>query len=79
MSRELFDKRGRRKYITQEERTLIEKAARKFPRDVRTFVEVLLYTGCRITEALELTADRVDLEEEVIVFETASGVVTSRN
>lgn len=30
----------------------------------------LAYTGCRISEALQLTADRVDLSGKVIVFES---------
>ena len=33
-----------------------------------TFCGVLHYTGCRISEALELTADRVDLDAGNIVF-----------
>jgi integrase len=31
---------------------------------------VLAYTGCRISEALALTADRIELAEGVIVFES---------
>ena len=36
-------------------------AAAKAPREVRTFCGVLHATGCRISEALALTTDRVDL------------------
>ena len=46
------------------------KAAEKAPRDVRTFCGVLHYTGCRISEALALTTDSIDLAEGVIVFES---------
>ena len=70
MSFELFDKTGRRKYLTPEEREAFLKAAEIAPRDVRTFCGVLAFTGCRISEALELTADRIDLNAEAIVFET---------
>ena len=38
--------------------------------ELRTFVGVLLHTGCCISETLALTADRVDLREGVIVFES---------
>lgn len=31
---------------------------------------MLAYTGCRISEALALTADRVDLKDGVLVFES---------
>ena len=69
-SGQLFDTKGKRKYLTQQERILIEKAAEKFPREVRTLIGVLIFTGCRISEALALTSDRVDFDEGVIVFES---------
>ena len=31
---------------------------------------MLAYTGCRISEALALTADRVDLTANVIIFKS---------
>ena len=67
----LFDKRGKRKYLTQEESILIEKAAEKFPREVRIQLGVLIFTGCRISEALNLTSDRIILNDGVIVFESS--------
>ena len=66
----LYDASGKRKYLTQTERDAFLKAAERASREVRTFCGVLAYTGCRISEALELTADRIDLEEGVIVFES---------
>ena len=69
-SGQLFDPKGKRKYLTQQERILIEKAAEKFPREVRTLIGILIFTGCRISEALALTSDRVDFDEGVIVFES---------
>ena len=69
-SGQLFDTKGKRKYLTQQERILIEKAAEKFPREVRTLIGILIFTGCRISEALALTSDRVDFDEGVIVFES---------
>ena len=70
LSGELFDKAGRRKYLTATERTAFLTAAAQAPRDVRTFCAVLAHTGCRLSEALALTADRVDLAAGVVVFET---------
>ena len=66
----LFDASGKRKYLTKDERTAFLKAAERASREVRTFCGTLAYTGCRISEALELTADRIDLAEGVIVFES---------
>jgi integrase/recombinase XerD len=37
---------------------------------VRTLCLTLAYTGCRISEALELTADRIDLPDKSITFRT---------
>jgi integrase len=61
---------GRRLYLTEEERRAFIAAAAKAPREVRTFCGVLHATGCRISEALALTADRIDLAGRVIVFES---------
>jgi integrase len=67
---QLYDPEGRRKYMTAPERNAFLSAAETTPREVRTFCLVLAYTGCRISEALALTADRVDLASHTIVFET---------
>jgi len=66
----LLDRKGNRKYLSPQEREEVLKATEKFPREIRTLIGVLLYTGCRISEALALTADRVDLDEGLITFET---------
>lgn len=70
MSGQLFDQDGRRKYLTADEREAFLKAAERMPREVRTFCCVLTFTGCRLSEALALTADRVDLTGRLIVFES---------
>ena len=57
----LFDAEGRRLYLTEEERRAFVLAAAKAPREVRTFCGVLHATGCRVSEALALTPDAVDL------------------
>ena len=66
----LFDPKGRRLYLTEDERRAFLKAARTAPRPTRTLCGVLHYTGCRITEALRLTPHRVDLTAETITFQS---------
>ena len=66
----LYDLTGHRKYLTNNERSAFLSATEQAPREVRTFCGMLAYTGCRISEALALTADRIDLQASVIVFET---------
>lgn len=67
----LYDEDGQRKYQTPEERdAFLKAAAEAAPREVRTFCGTLVYAGCSITEALELTADRVDIKAGVLVLES---------
>ncbi len=71
MTRELFTIGGKRKYLTADEITrFIEKANQHERGDVRTLCLVMAYTGCRISEALELRIDKVDLSAKTIVFRT---------
>jgi len=65
---DVFDAHGKRLYCTDEERKAFRDAAAKAQREVRTFCLVLCYTGCRITEALELAPGSIDLAARVIVF-----------
>jgi integrase/recombinase XerD len=44
------------------------KAAAEQPREVRTFCGVMHYTGCRISEALEITPRSIDLSARVVIF-----------
>ena len=57
---QLYDTAGRRKYLTPSERHDFLQAAKNAPRIVWTFCGTLAHTGCRISEALALTATRVD-------------------
>jgi integrase len=66
----LYDPTGRRLYFTDDERRAFLAAAAKAPRQVRSFCSVLHYTGCRISEALALTPQSIDLSGKVIVFES---------
>lgn len=64
----LFNADGNRLYLTQSERLAFLEIARLERPEVRTFAETLAYTGCRISEALELVPKRVALDECRIVL-----------
>lgn len=66
----LYDHRGQRKYLTPAERQAFLLAAEAASGEVWTFCSALAYTGCRISEALALTADRVDIDDGVLVIES---------
>jgi len=66
----LYDQKGHRKYLTPTERAAFLRAAEDAVREVRTFCGTLVHTGCRISEALALTADRVDIGDGVVVIES---------
>ncbi|HYZ20907.1 MAG TPA: site-specific integrase [Rhodopila sp.] len=61
---------GARKYLTAEERHAFLRAAERADRPVRTLCMTLASSGCRLSEALGLTVDRVDLAAGVLVFES---------
>jgi integrase/recombinase XerD len=61
---------GARKYVTAGERERFLREAERAGRPVRTLCMTLAYAGSRLSEALALTVDRVDLAAGVLVFET---------
>jgi integrase len=65
---QIYDTQGHRLYLTGSERAAFRTAAEGAPREVRTYCWTLLYTGCRPSEALALTADRVDFQAAVLAF-----------
>ncbi len=67
---QIVNEKGERLYFTDEQRQALLTAAAKAPREVKTFCNVLCYTGCRISEALALTAKSIDLSAKVIVIES---------
>lgn len=73
MTREaaLFDRTGDRKYLNAAERRVY---ARGIGDDLdlseQAFCLTLFYTGCRISEGLNLTRERVDLRGKALIFET---------
>jgi integrase len=64
----LHDGTGRRKYLTPAERHIFLDAAEAASPEIRTFCETLAHAGCRISEALALTAEHVDVSEGVLVI-----------
>ena len=66
----LYTSDGARKYLTAGERDAFLRQAEQADRAVRTLCMTLAYAGCRLSEALALTADRVDLAAGVLVFES---------
>lgn len=66
----LYDQNGLRKYLTPAERRGFLDASEAAGGEVHTFCGTLTYTGCRISEALALTAGRVDIEDGALVFES---------
>ena len=70
MTAALFDQSGNRKYLIARERLAFVYAASKEPPAISTFCLTLAFTGARISEVLALTASRVDVADEAIIFET---------
>jgi integrase/recombinase XerD len=67
----LFDRDGKRKYLNRSERkAYFQAASSEGNLAERTFCLALYYTGCRISEGLNLTPQRVDLRGKTVVFET---------
>ncbi len=65
----LYDALGHRLYLTPDERRAFASAALNHSsNEVRTFCRALYYTGCRPSEALQLTSDRVDFEAGALVI-----------
>ena len=65
---QILDTNGDRLYLTQEERKAFLSASLDADAPVRTFCGMLVHSGCRISEALELRAGRVDLSEGAVVI-----------
>ena len=61
---------GLRKYLTAGEREAFLREAKRAARPIRTLCMTLAFAGCRLSEALALTVDRVDLAAGVLVFES---------
>lgn len=59
-----------RKYLTLSERQRVLAAARQLPDRARLFLELLIWSGARISEALAVTAGSFDLELNTVTLIT---------
>lgn len=66
----LFDPAGRRKYLTYGERSRFLKEAAVADAETAALAQLLAHTGCRVSEALELTPGRLDAGTCSVVFRT---------
>jgi len=66
----LFSPTGERLYLTAQERKCFLTALNEEERENRIFCKVLYYTGCRPSEALELSPSRILIDSKDIVFRT---------
>lgn len=64
----LYDSSGHRKYLTLGEGRRYLDASRLLPSREAAFCRTLLWTGCRISEALEVGGDRLDSEGGRVVI-----------
>ncbi len=65
----LFTAAGHRKYLTSDERRrFLDAAPRSSRPEVQTLCAVLAYTGCRISEALELAASSFDITDGFVAI-----------
>jgi len=67
---QLFDERGRRKYLCDTELARFRKALGRTDRHTRAFCQLIVMTGCRISEALATTPTHLDRDAKRIIFRT---------
>ena len=67
---QIYDSSGARLYLTGEERKAFEMEAEKYPRETSTFALFMLQTGCRISEALALRSDLIDMSNQSVRIES---------
>lgn len=66
----LFDPKGKRLYLNAQEREAFMKAAEEEEPQHMIFCHLVHFTGCRPSEGLELTPERILFGEKAIVFRT---------
>lgn len=62
----LYDTRAKRLYINAEERARFLRAAERQPPQIKAFALTLFYTGCRLSEARELTFASFQAEARLV-------------
>jgi integrase/recombinase XerD len=66
----LYARQGGRKYLNAVEQRRFLEAAETAPAPVRLFCGMLFWSGSRISEALALTANDIDLDGRIVALET---------
>ena len=64
----LYTQGGQRKYLTEHERQRFIDSAQSCERSIRLLCLVLLFSGCRISEALNLSAEHILKEDNGILI-----------
>lgn len=67
---QVHDEAGRRKYLNAGERARFLAIADRLAPRMRALCHVLAYAGCRLSEALALTIDHVDVERLTLTIRT---------
>jgi integrase len=67
---QIFDHGGRRKYADERERRRFLEAADEADARTKALAYLLAFAGCRISEALALTRDHLDIANSTITFRT---------
>ena len=66
----LFDESGNRKYLTPEEREKFYQATADVPKDWRMFGLMIYFTGCRLSEALNIKVKDIDFSGGAVTIGT---------
>lgn len=67
---QVLDETGRRKYVSGEERGRFLATVNGRDSSVFALCRVLMFTGCRVSEALSLTRHMLDVERATLTFKT---------
>jgi len=67
---QLRDRQGRRKYLTPDERERFFRHTNPLELREATFCRTLLFTGCRVSEALNLSEFSADRDTELVTLKT---------
>lgn len=66
----LFDTQGQRKYLNIDERIRFYQVIEKLDHEQMLFCQLLYWSGVRISEALHLKTEHIDLSEKAIIIKS---------
>lgn len=66
----LYTSSGERKYLNAEEREAFKRSALSMPPHIRTYGLFIYYTGVRTSEALEVTPERLNFDDNTVLIRT---------